>query len=280
MPKSQDYKRSKLNGAFEFAPSDQSWIALQERIVGVTGKFIEDLSLEDERALRAVLAEAEMRALENYKTRKAYETARPNASWQNRKSELTLDDLAEFTNCVRALAIRIKGIQHHNEGAYSDVLEKVESDVRFMFSRYPGAEWDEWPREKTSSSANYLAFQIGNLPAIEESLDLLIDIYDLLVARENEIEARRPPAQLVTQPVQPEPVKPHPSDLRQPPTPNPGPIKRFFVRILHANANFGVEVRAESYKEAKEKAIKEFQAKFPKLTAKGYPQSITARKLD
>jgi hypothetical protein len=171
----------------KFPPEDRSWIELQERVISITGRLIEDLTPGDETALLPVLSKSEKSALQNYRDRKNYELARPNVEWKEKKCDLTLGDIQDFTDCVRALTSRLKNIYNHPhlQASYADVLERIAREFDSVFARFPGAENEDSARKDGLSS--YLICQAGRLPAVDESIEILEDAYDLLDSREQEL---------------------------------------------------------------------------------------------
>lgn len=183
-------KQRKRGERIKFPPEDRGWIGLQERVIAITGKPIEDLTQADETALTSVLRKSEKSALQNYWDRKTYDAARPNAKWEDRRCEATLGEISDFTDYVRAVAIRLYEISSEARlrTAYADVLEKIARDFQSILSRFPGAEWEGQTRDRCKTLVSYLFCQVGRLPAVEESMDIIEEAYDLLESREKELE--------------------------------------------------------------------------------------------
>lgn len=121
MKNEQSKRREKIN----FPSEDRGWIALQERVIAIAGKPIEDLSPDEETAVFSVLRDEEKSALRNYLDRTRYcglkdELARPALQWfdvtiswpwlageQTRTMRVEATD--EDSACSKAVEIALNG---------------------------------------------------------------------------------------------------------------------------------------------------------------------------
>lgn len=118
-------KTKRRNGGLKFPREDRGWIALQERVIAITGKPIEDLSSDEETAVFSVLRDEEKSALRNYLDWTRYrslkdELARPTLQWfdvtiswpwlSGRQTRtLRVEATDEDSACSKAVEIALNG---------------------------------------------------------------------------------------------------------------------------------------------------------------------------
>jgi hypothetical protein len=107
------------------------------------------------------------------------------SNWKELHCNLTLSQIAIFTNLVRAVTVRLKLVDRRNE--YQDVLEKIDCRLNGILARYPGSEFDfeTDPRKDVFRACN-----IGRVPVTDEGFDFIKSVYDLLEGRRDELEAQ------------------------------------------------------------------------------------------
>jgi hypothetical protein len=179
----------------EFLPEDAEWMALQQHVIDIVGKPIEDLEWRDLPGVYTALTDGEQTALRAYRRRKRLETStefggiknfRP---WQERRCEQTLERLVHFQDWIRTLSARLTGISIREcEEHYENVPKRIEGELFSFIRRFDGLEQAPDKEEQPWSRITKIARNIGVVPPIgDEASEMVEGFYDLLETRRNEI---------------------------------------------------------------------------------------------
>src|SRR6202035_5375791 len=88
------------------------------------------------------------------------------SNWKELHCNLTLSQIAIFTNLVRAVTVRLEHADRRNE--YQDVLEKIDCRLNGILARYPGSGFDF---ETDPDKDVFRVCNIGRVPVTDEGFD-------------------------------------------------------------------------------------------------------------
>jgi hypothetical protein len=263
---------ARLKNAIEFLPEDQEWLALQNHVIDVTGKLIEDLRPHELDAVASVLTEREKSVFHKYCERKSYEAACANEGWADSKCDQTLGWMRYFMNTLRAISNRFAQIAYcHLENDYAATIQQIHSDLLGFLHKFPGAEWKSEAGEKMTAR-QWIMCNVSVVPPTDDGMELLQHIYDTLAEREEEL--KKPNQASPTGRVALPPFVP-------PPLPSGFTKKLFQVTIYHARAHKteGYRVWADEAKNAEKRALAIFHMRFPNVKNNGWPFDSTTTEI-
>src|SRR5579863_8015589 len=113
MPSRKKSAPSSAEPKIEFPAEDHQWLALQQRVIELTEKPIEDLSPRELQEVCLDLPDSEQDILKEYLRRRRLETSHAFSGivscrvWQQERCTQTLEDLIDFQDYLRALVVTL-----------------------------------------------------------------------------------------------------------------------------------------------------------------------------
>lgn len=179
-----------------FPESDNEWMALQQHVIDLTGKPIEDVAWGELGTLRATLTAAEMNAVLSYRRRKRLESSVPfegikaarrdPQGWEDWKCDKDYEWMLYFQDEMRALLFTINN-NSRNEN-YQRAFRKIDRELSATLKGYPDRAWkpaSDW------SVADRLIHDIPMVFPNNEGVELLNKWYDQLDRIWTQLERRR-----------------------------------------------------------------------------------------
>lgn len=113
-----------------------------------------------------------------------------NFGWKGWDCELSLDSVQRFTDLVRCIAVCLARMSERNLGLfYQPAIEKIASAVKEFLSDFPGSA-QQSTDDKTL--LDWVAVNIGLIPATRDGYDLLRSAYDQLVEADAQLGKNSP----------------------------------------------------------------------------------------
>jgi hypothetical protein len=183
------------------------------------------------------------------------------SNWKELHCKLTLDQVRIFTDLVRVVTVPLKDVNYR--AVYQDVLEKIDSRLAKILSRYPGSEFNF--DKKQPGKEEFRICNIGLIPVTDEGFDFIDSVYDLLENRADELKAEHERAKLELEALLPKDPLP------------PGNLYHLAIRYTPGKkrGRYGrYDVWAKNEAAAEEKALVKFHKEFPVVRAENLPFNI------
>lgn len=180
-----------------FPESDREWMSLQQHVIDLTSKPIEDAAWSELGTLRAALTAAEMNAVLSYRRRKRLESSAPfdgiraarrnPEGWEDWKCDKDYDWMLTFQDWMRALLFTVD--EHSEDGNYQRVLHKIKRELSSVLKPYPDRA------RELKDGCSVRSWLLYNVPMVfpnDEGEELLKKWWNQLRRRKEQLKRFKP----------------------------------------------------------------------------------------